>query len=243
MIDRKSVCVILCWCFFTSNLHANSQVTERDVLIAITKGVDATKEFLKIAPTYQLYENYKTILHYAVELNKYDVVEFLSQHKINLARKGGMFSQTPLQDAIYYRNFRIAKLLISRGSPLDVQNVNGETALHVAAKRGYVDMVQALLSAGASVNVADEEGNRAYELVPELMFEDSKELVELLTPDNNTVASMEANFDNDRVLIINVPTINKTRTITIDGRNKTIDDKIIDNKSNLHESNVGMVIN
>lgn len=242
MINKKSICVILCLYLLTPSLNANNQVTEQDVLIAINEGVDSTKEFLKIASTYQLYSQNKTILHYAVELNKYDIVEFLTKHKVNLARKGGMFSQTPLQDAIYYRNFRIAKLLISRGSPLDTQNVNGETALHIAAKRGYPDMVQSLLNAGASVNVADEDGNRAYELVPKLMFEDSKVLVELLKPVENS-SSVEATFHNDRVVTIDIPTINKTRTITIDGKHKTIDDKTIDNKSSLHKSNVGILIN
>jgi len=227
--------------FMGYTLHANTQFTERDVLVAIDKGVESTKKFLKTAPTYQLYEKNKTILHYAVELNKYDVVEFLTQHKVNLNRKGGMFFQTALQDAIYYRNFRIAKLLISRGSPLNSKNVNGETALHMAAKNGYTDMVKALLNAGASVSIADEDGNHAYDLVPKLMFEDSKGLIEMLKPKNSTSVS-QGSFSGQSITI-EIPKINRTRTITIDGTNQTVNDRTIDDKSNLQNSNVGILIN
>lgn len=239
---KKGIYITLCLYVLTSTLNANSQVKEQDVLLAINKGVKATKVFLKTVPSYQVYEKNKTILHYAVELNNYDVVSFLAQYKGDLAKKGGSFSETPLQDAIYYNHFAIAKLLISRGSPLDTQNVNGETALHIAAKRGNTDMVKALLNAGASANIADEEGNLAYNLVPDLMFEDSKGLRTLLEPEDNS-DEMEASFHNDGIVTIDIPTINKTRTITIDGKNKTIDDKTIDNKSKLQGSSVGISIN
>ena len=224
---------------YSTNLHA--QVTEQDVLGAVNKGVVATKEFLTTTPTYQLYEKNKTILHYAVELDKYDVVEFLTQHRVNLARKGGMFFQTPLQDAIYYRHFRIAKLLINRGSPLDSKNVNGETALHIAAKNGYIDIVKALLAKGASINIVDGDGNLPYELIPALMFENDKELLSILKPESND--NDNSDFSTSQVISIDIPMINKTRTITMDGKNKTIDDQTIDNKSHLKNNNLGITIN
>jgi len=230
--------IILICLGYTTNVYA--QVTEQDVLSAVNKGVVATKKFLATTPTYQLYEKNKTILHYAVELDKYDVVEFLTQHRVNLARKGGMFFQTPLQDAIYYRHFRIAKLLINRGSPLDSKNVNGETALHIAAKNGYSDIVKALLAKGASINIVDGDGNLPYELIPALMFENDKELLSILKPENND--NENSDFSTSQIINIDVPMINKTRTITIDGRNKTIDDQIIDNKSHLKNNNLGITI-
>jgi ankyrin repeat protein len=241
MTVRKKIfypLIILIYLGYTTNVYA--QVTEQDVLTAVNKGVVATKKFLATTPTYQLYEKNKTILHYAVELDKYDVVEFLTQHRVNLARKGGMFFQTPLQDAIYYRHFRIAKLLINRGSPLDSKNVNGETALHIAAKHGYVDIVKALLAKGASINIVDGDGNLPYELIPALMFENDKELLSILKPENND--NENSNFSSSQIISIDVPMINKTRTITIDGKNKTIDDQTIDNKSHLKNNNLGITI-
>jgi len=243
MIARKTffypLIILICLVGYNTNIHA--QVTEQDVLGAVNKGVVATKEFLATTPTYQLYEKNKTILHYAVELDKYDVVEFLTQHRINLARKGGMFFQTPLQDAIYYRHFRIAKLLINRGSPLDSKNVNGETALHIAAKNGYSDIVKALLAKGASINIVDGDGNLPYELIPALMFENDKELLSILKPESND--NDNSDFSTSQIISIDVPMINKTRTITMDGKNKTIDDQIIDEKSHLKNNNLGITIN
>ena len=242
MVVRKTffypLIVVICLGYST-NLQA--QVTEKDVLNAVNKGVVATKKFLATTPTYQLYEKNKTILHYAVELDKYDVVDFLTRHRVNLARKGGMFFQTPLQDAIYYRHFRIAKLLINRGSPLDSKNINGETALHIAAKNGYIDIVKALLTKGASINIVDGEGNLPYELIPKLMFEDDKELLSILKPENSEEDS-NSNLSTSQVITIDIPMVNKTRTITMDGKNKTIDDQIIDNKSHLKNNNLGITI-
>ena len=242
MVVRKTffypLIVVICLGYSTS---LQAQVTEKDVLNAVNKGVVATKKFLSTTPTYQLYEKNKTILHYAVELDKYDVVEFLTKHRVNLARKGGMFFQTPLQDAIYYRHFRIAKLLINRGSPLDSKNINGETALHIAAKNGYIDIVKALLAKGASINIVDGDGNLPYELIPELMFEDDKELLSILKPEN-TAEDSNSNFSTSQVITIDIPMINKTRTITMDGKNKTIDDQIVDNKSHLKNNSLGITI-
>ena len=241
MVVRKNffypLIIVVCLGYST-NLQA--QVTEKDVLNAVNKGVVATKKFLSTTPTYQLYEKNKTILHYAVELDKYDVVEFLTRHRVNLARKGGMFFQTPLQDAIYYRHFRIAKLLINRGSPLDSKNVNGETALHIAAKHGYIDIVKALLAKGASINIVDGDGNLPYELIPKLMFEDDKELLSILKPENNN--NETSSVSTSQVITIDIPMINKTRTITMDGKNKTIDDQTIDNKSHLKNNDFGITI-
>jgi len=242
MIVRKTFfypLIVFVYLGLSTNVYA--QVTEQDVLRAVNKGVKATKKFLATTPTYQLYEKNKTILHYAVELNKYDVVEFLTRNRVNLARKGGMFFQTPLEDAIYYRHFRIAKLLINRGSPLDSKNINGETALHIAAKNGYMDIVKALLAKGASTNIPDEDGNLPYELVPKLMFENDKELLSILKPKENENGNSD--ISTSQIIKIDVPMINKTRTIKIDRKNKTIDDQIIDNKSHLKNNDLGITIN
>jgi len=240
-MDRKPLYkLMICMCLgFSSNLQA--QVGEQDVLRALSQGVKATKKFLIKVPTYQLYKNNKTILHYAVELDKYDVVEFLTKNRVNLSQKGGMFFQTPLQDAIYYRHFAIAKLLINRGSPLDTKNVNGETALHIAAKNGYSDIVNALLAKGASLNIADEDGNLPYELIPKLMHDDEKELLSKLKPQpikstNNGISSASG------IITIDIPTMNAKRTITIDGRNKTVDDQMVDEKSHLKNNKLGITI-
>jgi len=240
MIPRKKLYPLIVLICFGYHTNLQAQVAEQDVLRAVNKGVQTTKEFLTNTPTYQIYEKNKTILHYAVELNKYDVVEFLTQHRVNLSKKGGMFFQTPLQDAIYYRHFAIAKLLINRGSPLNSKNINGETALHIAAKNGYSDIVKALIAKGASVNITDGDGNLAYELIPKLMFENNKDLLSILKPEEST--DDLSDLSSRQIITVEIPSTNKTKTITIDGKNKTIDEQSIDNKSYLKNNNLGITI-
>jgi len=240
MIPRKRLYPLIVLICFGYHTNLQAQVTEQDVLRAVNKGVKTTKQFLTNTPTYQIYEKNKTILHYAVELNKYDVVEFLTQHRVNLSKKGGMFFQTPLQDAIYYRHFAIAKLLINRGSPLDSKNINGETALHIAAKNGYSDLVKALIAKGASINITDGDGNLPYELIPKLMFENNKDLLAILKPEESTDDISE--LSSRQILTVEIQSSNKTQTITIDGKNKTIDEQSIDNKSYLKNNNLGITI-
>jgi ankyrin repeat protein len=46
-----------------------------------------------------------------------------------------------------------AKLLIDSGTKLDIKDVSGETALTRASAFGHIDIVKALIQAGAEVNL------------------------------------------------------------------------------------------
>lgn len=184
MVLKKKTLIIL-FVFLTTILEANSLATEKNLIVALQGGVKTTKEFLKQVPTYQLYEEDKSILHYAVALKKYDVIDFLISKDMELYRRGGLFYQTALQDAIFYQYFRIALLLINSGSPLDIKNIDGDTALHIAARNGYVDIIKALLNAGASKNIYNNNSNTPFDLLPSFMMENNKELKALLKPDKS----------------------------------------------------------
>jgi len=54
-----------------------------------------------------------------------------------------------------------ARLLIDVGAPIDAENKSGMTPLMIAANRGNLDVVQALLAKGASVNKTDFTGRDA----------------------------------------------------------------------------------
>lgn len=183
MFKKQTLMVLLI--LLITTLEANSVATEKELILALKGGVSSTKEFLKKVPTYQLYEEDKSILHYAVELRNYDVIDFLISKDIELSRRGGLYYQTALQDAIFYQYFRIAYLLINSGSPLDIQNIDGDTALHIAARNGYFDMVKALLNAGASKNVYNNNSNTPFDLIPEFTMGNNKEIKKLLKPDKN----------------------------------------------------------
>ena len=48
--------------------------------------------------------------------------------------------------------------LIDQGADVNVRNYKGQTALHCAAKAGFVDIVRLLLASGADVGAADDNG-------------------------------------------------------------------------------------
>ena len=182
----KILFVIPLLLFNFHTLNADDITKEKKMLTSLNQGIKATEKFLEKVPTYELYDQDKTILHYAVELDKYDIVEFLVSKNIELSRKGGIYYQTALQDAIFYQYFRIAKLLINSGTDLNIKNIDGDTALHIAASNGYTDMVNLLLANGASKKIYNSNGDTPYDLIPEFMMNNSKKLKAILKTDVNS---------------------------------------------------------
>ena len=65
-------------------------------------------------------------------------------------RKTG--TDTPLQQALEERDEAAIHQLLEEGADIHHRDVLGETALHVACKRGLTDFVKILLDKGADVN-------------------------------------------------------------------------------------------
>ncbi|ESO91669.1 hypothetical protein LOTGIDRAFT_85066, partial [Lottia gigantea] len=67
---------------------------------------------------------------------------------------------SPLMYALRKRLFEVTKRLIGKGSDVNIQNKNKETALHliVKVKHGQVEMVERLIKAGADINVYNNRG-------------------------------------------------------------------------------------
>ena len=57
-----------------------------------------------------------------------------------------------------------ALMLLEKGASMSIRDRNGRTALHVAVRRGNVDLAKAMLSKGAPLNVADNEGRTALHM-------------------------------------------------------------------------------
>ncbi|CAA6800375.1 MAG: Inversin protein alternative isoform, putative [uncultured Sulfurovum sp.] len=182
MFKRKKIPLFLLFVFLGLNLNANSEQMEIRVVKSLNQGLKATENFLEQVPTYYVYEEDKTILHYAVELDKYEIVEFLISKNVELNRQGGVYFQTALQDAIFYEYFRIARLLINSGTQLDIQNIDGETALHIAAKNGYYDMITVLINNGASKDILNLDGQTPYDLIPNFSMSNTKKMQSILKP-------------------------------------------------------------
>ncbi len=70
-----------------------------------------------------------------------------------------MLAFMPLRGSLYYKEYtphpQVIKALIEAGVDVNAQNIKGETALYLAAKRGDTEAVKMLLAAGAEVNTQD----------------------------------------------------------------------------------------
>jgi hypothetical protein len=241
---KRSLSIVLFLMLTQQGLNADIKeikVTEKDVIVAINKGAKATEKFLKKVPTYQLYKDENTILHYAVKLKKYDVVEYLVD-KVDLSNRGGLYYQTALQDAIFYGNLRIAELLIRSGTDLDIKNIDGETALHIAAKYGHTDIVTMLINAGASTDIRDEEGHTPKDVLPDLMWEDRKEIVKQLDKKKEEDENGAIQATQSKKIIIESTRGTVKSITTIDTENNTIFGEKIDNRSNINNSDIGITI-
>ncbi|KAK7951340.1 ankyrin repeat containing protein [Apiospora aurea] len=73
--------------------------------------------------------------------------------------------QTPLHYAAYYNDLEACKILLDNlACPSAVDKLQGYTALHVAAKAGYADIVEVLLANDAYPDAETEEGTTALHL-------------------------------------------------------------------------------
>ena len=226
---KKTISIIFMLLIAISAGEARGKITKQEIIASIKNGATSTKELLQKVPI-DYYQDNDTLLHYAVQFRKQDVVELLVNRKILISRKGGIFYGTALQEAIYYGHLGIASYLLAKGSLVNIRNIEGETALHIAAKMGYLDMVEQLLAHGASKTMPDGNGNTAYSLIPNLSWDSRKQLQEALSVNG----AEEPNVHGYSRSILN-------RNIR-SSQNKSIN--IIDKKSKMdNDSYMGIEIN
>jgi ankyrin repeat protein len=86
------------------------------------------------------------------------VVAALRDDPSQARRSFGPLQTTLLHAAAYDGKAEIAELLISLGSDVNAQEVNGRTPLHDAANNGHLDVIEVLLRNGADLEAKDKEG-------------------------------------------------------------------------------------
>lgn len=212
-------------------LQANSNITENELMHSVRKGVPSIEKLLKKTSIYKLYSNDKTLLHYAVEAGNYKVVRYLVNQNILLAQKGGLLYGTALHASIVHGYPRISNFLIEQGTPVNEQDIEGNTALHLAAKNGDLSIIQNLLAHDASKSILNVHGETPFSLVETLNIDDTDEIKRLLfiSEHNNNLNYNTLTFDDE------------LRSINMDKNNNIIIKKI-DRKSTFQNSNLGINI-
>ena len=77
------------------------------------------------------------------------------------------YERSALQWAVANKNFDCARALVKAGASLDLQDKDGQTALHKAVKLGDRQMIKMLIDAGASVDIPDRSYHSPKDCAPD----------------------------------------------------------------------------
>jgi ankyrin repeat protein len=110
-------------------------------------------------------QHFETPLILAAKKNDLNIVKELVKFgaDVNIAP----YFMSPLAMATYMNNPDIVRELLRASAQVNYYDDDGLTALHDAARYGYIQIVQMLLQAGANQNLQNVEGNTALHLAME----------------------------------------------------------------------------
>lgn len=114
-------------------------------------------------------------LHAAIQMKNLDLVERL----VNIGAKVGVCTKTTHQSAIHVavltKSNEILNILlnhlgpIENGNDLDIQDSNGDTALHLAVRLSDINAIDALLKHEPNMQIRNADGKSASEIAKSLL--------------------------------------------------------------------------
>lgn len=220
---KQSILVVILVLNMTT-ISAQDTVDTKELTYSMKQGISTVKKLLKKVSIYDTFDEDKTLLHYAVKEGDFKIVRFLVDKGIYLSKKGGELYGTALQEAIFYGHIDIAIFLIQQGTLVNEQDVNGDTALHLAARSGDLVLIKTLLNHGASKFILNHNGETPLDLIEDLTWDDGLEMKKIL--------SLK---EKKRVK-------DQTRAVHVDEHETKVINKI-DTKSILLNSKVGIQLN
>jgi ankyrin repeat protein len=157
-------------------IDSKSELGKTALHFAVEKGYkELAKNLLEKSPNllYQQDLNGNTPLHLAIISRYFDLSMFLSdkyQDTGKLAVKD-TYGYTVLHLAAAEGAYKLALALLKRNPDIiDLQNIDGDTALHMAVLEDRLKLVELLLNNGADYNIKNYDGTTALDLAkdPEL---------------------------------------------------------------------------
>ena len=148
---------------------------------AFNRSYDETFEYLldnKLANIEDKDEEGQTVLHMAVSY-KYEKIDYLISKGANVNATDNL-GNTPLILAAHNYDDEITEIvrsLLNHNPDLEAKDLDGMTALHWAAKRGYADAVKLLVAKNANSVAVDNSGKTPLELAGERADGDQLQIV------------------------------------------------------------------
>ncbi len=126
----------------------------------------------------------RTPLYLACYHDNVEVAELLLKDEKSLEtleiQEGQGRNWTPLLLACSEGELEIVKLLLSRDAKTDVQDVFGQTSLHLATLSSSLSVVQALINAQAKLDIVDSDGCTALHLAVQNLDESGNNGLEII---------------------------------------------------------------
>ena len=102
---------------------------------------------------------------YSIYLHSDEFHNFLREHIIDVNAKDNR-GRTPLMKSFVELGPDMTCILLSIGADVKVQDINGDTALHIAASRD-AEIVELLLKFGSDKNIKNKRGQLAIDVAKE----------------------------------------------------------------------------
>ncbi|XP_063436858.1 kinase D-interacting substrate of 220 kDa B-like [Mytilus trossulus] len=116
-----------------------------------------------------------TPLMWAAWRGHLEVVTYLVTHGSQLDATDLVYGRTPLMLAALRGHLEVVTYLVTHGSQLDATDLLGQTALHLAAQFGQIDVTKCLIDQGCSPWVKSKQGKTPYDLVKIGYYDDEEE--------------------------------------------------------------------
>ncbi|XP_030644286.1 transient receptor potential cation channel, subfamily N, member 1 [Chanos chanos] len=142
----------------------------------------------------------QTALHVAVQNCKPQVVQMLLGFGAQVQLKGGKALETPLHIAARVKEGeKVAEMLLKSGADVNAEQENGETAMHMAARYGSVQMLRALIEEGGDLTWRSKAGeNPLHIAVRHCHAHMVKEILTYLANESREEAELCARQENQK---------------------------------------------
>lgn len=148
--------------FFDAGINPNAQNSDgRTVLIsAAARGeIDVVNLLLSRGVDVNVKDNRGyTALAHALEARYQEVEEALLKRPELDPNVGGLLGRPVLLAYVWRDNQKATERLLALGANVNLEDKDGDTALHGAAETGNVEIIRMLLDKGANINAKNKQG-------------------------------------------------------------------------------------